>query len=354
MKCATITLLVACIALGAVASDLGNSATQKPRVTTLTPSPIDPQVIRQGGDTFDDAIAIPEIPYTTTGTTSGFTDDYDEACPYSGSTSPDVVYKLIARADIDIDVDLCGSAYDTKVYLYDADMNLVACNDDFYYDDDCGDYVSRLRFAPIIDGTSYYLVVDGYGGEYGEYQLNIREDEYCELDCPAQAYLEGEPPLVDDYEDAYNGGCNSPQYGEPWQDLYGDENGELVFCGVSGWYDYLGSHYRDTDWFYLHVGESGVVELEAEAEWATYFWEVTTFCSMAVLPNILVEECDSGTMTIEALGEIIGFWVGPTVFEPPSYAVDNEYDYVIHFSGLMPVPVATESVSWSAVKALFR
>jgi len=47
---------------------------------------------KQGGDTFDDAIQITVIPDTLIGTTEGFNDDYDEVCPFSGSTSPDVVY----------------------------------------------------------------------------------------------------------------------------------------------------------------------------------------------------------------------------------------------------------------------
>ena len=50
-----------------------------------------PDRSRQGGDTVGDAMVIDELPYYNTGTTEGYTDDYDEECPYSGSTSPDVV-----------------------------------------------------------------------------------------------------------------------------------------------------------------------------------------------------------------------------------------------------------------------
>jgi hypothetical protein len=74
------------------------------------------------------------------GTTVGYTDDYDEVCPFHNSTSPDVVYLLEPEQDMVIDIDMFGSTYDTKIYVYDDAMNLVACNDDFY-----PDYVSKIE-----------------------------------------------------------------------------------------------------------------------------------------------------------------------------------------------------------------
>jgi len=346
MRTKLLILLIG-LATGAVAQHTGTQPVPK---LPAQPSTNVPVPGRQGGNTIDDAVTIPALPYTTTGTTSGFTDDYDEACPYEGSTSPDVVYAISPAADVDVDIDMLGSAYDTKIYLYDNDLALVACNDDYY-----PDYVSRLRFVALLGGAHYFLVIDGYGGDHGDYVLSIREDELCELDCPPDAYPEGEPPLVDDYEDDYNGGCNSPQYGMPWQDLYGDVNGELIFCGVAGWYDYQGSNYRDTDWFLVHVGEAGTVTLTAEAEWSTYFMDVTYDCILHVGQRILVEECGTGSLLYEwTPGSFIPFWVGSTTFEAPGFATDNEYDYVIHFTGLMPQPVAAETASWSGVKELFR
>ena len=49
-----------------------------------------PDRSRQGGNTVDDAVVVPDIPYSNFGTTNGYTDDYDEVCPYSniGSTYP--------------------------------------------------------------------------------------------------------------------------------------------------------------------------------------------------------------------------------------------------------------------------
>ncbi len=179
----------------------------------------------------------------------------------------------------------------------------------------------------------------------------------CVLDCPAGGMAEGEPPLVDDYEDQHNGGCNSYNWDYPFQDLFGDADGELIFCGVSGWYDYHGASYRDTDWFRVYAGDAGVVEVDGDAEVPTYLFDLGIHdCNTpAVIQNILVGECVSGTMTmVYPPGHDIWFWAGPTTFESPGPAVGNEYDYVVHFTGLMPQPVATEAHSWSSVKGLFR
>ena len=44
------------------------------------------------GDVIDNPFVVTGIPFEANGTTEGFNDDYDEVCPYTGSTSNDVVY----------------------------------------------------------------------------------------------------------------------------------------------------------------------------------------------------------------------------------------------------------------------
>ena len=132
----------------------------------------DPQVILQGGDTFLDALVIPSVPYCTSGTTSGYTDDYDEACPYSGSSSPDVVYVYTPPWSMTIPISLCGgSEYDTKFYIYEESYtpgNPLYCNDDL-----CPDYLSEIIEVELQANTTYYIVVDGYGGDYGQYTIDV-------------------------------------------------------------------------------------------------------------------------------------------------------------------------------------
>ena len=300
---------------------------------------------RQGGDTIFDATIIPGLPYSDAGTTAGYNNDYDEVCPYSGSTSPDVVYEYTAPVNIDVNIDLCGSSYDTKLYVYDSGLNLVACNDDFYFSDPCGVYVSKLEGVTLSAGVTYYIVIDGYGGDFGDYILDIQlGPEPCVVECPPGAVAEGEPPLVDGYEDAHNGGCNSPQFGNPFQYLSGQGNNTLQFCGVSGWYD---GNFRDTDWFVVYMGFSGVIEIYIDAEQPVYLYELgPQDCnSVGVVQNVIGGPCLPGYMSIfGAPGAPVWIWAGPTVYSPPGGFIGNEFDYVMTISGIMDGDVPSGTI----------
>jgi len=134
------------------------------------PNVPDPNVILQGGDNIGTAMPITSLPFHDTGMTSGYTNDYDEVCPYPGSTSPDVVYSYVPTASRTLDITLCnGSNYDTKLYVYENTAgNTVACDDDT-----CPGYVSELLGVTVTVGNTYYIVVDGYGGASGNYVIDI-------------------------------------------------------------------------------------------------------------------------------------------------------------------------------------
>ncbi|MEZ4389015.1 MAG: hypothetical protein R3D98_15825 [Candidatus Krumholzibacteriia bacterium] len=333
-------LLILLMAASALAYDLGNTAPPKASSHHTAPPP-DPEVIRQGGDTILDAVLLTWPVVGVTGTTVGYTNDYDEACPYTTSTAPDVVYKFTPERDIVVDIDMLGSAYDTKIYVYDSGFQLIACNDDFY-----PDYVSKIEQLPLSGAAKYYLVIDGYGEEAGDFVLTISEFEPCVVACPAGAQLEGEPPLVDGYQDAYNGGCNSPEFGNPFQSIW-----SWGFCGKSGWFvSPDGSQSRDTDWYELVVPGYGYIEIVGDAEFATYMFELAPQdCgSVAVVQNVVAGPCSEGTITIPGSpGSTVWFWVGPTTFDG-----SGEYDYVL-YTNWWSAAVRTESHSWSTVKQLF-
>ena len=87
-----------------------------------------------GGDTVEDPYIVTGIPFEDSGSTIGFNDDYDEVCPYTGSTSPDVVYSLSTTKQLLLNINTCGEGtnYDTKLYVYQDDIStLHACNDDY-------------------------------------------------------------------------------------------------------------------------------------------------------------------------------------------------------------------------------
>jgi hypothetical protein len=329
----------------AVAFDLGNEKTAKPVVNY--PQNV-PNPDRQGGDTILDAVMVTLPVVDGAGTTAGYNDDYDEVCPYTNSTAPDVVYTFTNDMDAVIDVDLCGSSYDTKVYVYDEGLNLVACNDDFYFDDACGVYVSKIEGLAIMGGVQYFVIVDGYGSDFGDYVINIVEFEPCVVECPAGATLEGEPPLANDYVDLWNGGCNTDPVTGPFQPIT-----DMIFCGVSGFYLSGGSNFRDTDWFLLEIPEGGVLEIVGDAELATYMFELgPQDCgAVGVIQNIPIGPCSEGTMTITGNpGDIVWFWVGPQTFASPDGSDVYEYDYVL----VTNLVTATENHTLTGVKALFN
>jgi len=112
------------------------------------------------GDSCADPVVIPGLPYVDSGDTDLFTDDYDEACP-SESTQPDVVYSYYPTEDVLVDISLCGSDYDTKLYVYATcgESPALACNDD-----GCdGSSRSEIVGLALSGGTAYYVVVDGWG-----------------------------------------------------------------------------------------------------------------------------------------------------------------------------------------------
>jgi hypothetical protein len=128
-----------------------------------------------GGETVDDPIVIGGLPFTAFGSTEFYYDNYDESCPYTGSLSPDVVYSYTATEDGTIDIDLCGEGtyYDTKTYVYENEAgNLVGCNDDAC-NNSHNSFLSQILGQPVFAGNTYYIVIDGYASQFGEYELNI-------------------------------------------------------------------------------------------------------------------------------------------------------------------------------------
>jgi hypothetical protein len=312
---------------------------------------------KEGGEDIMTAWPIPGLPFADTGATCDNLDDYDEACPYTGSDAPDVVYSWSPSYDGACLIDLCGSSYDTKLYVYDSSLTLLACNDDYYSDPDCGIYVSLIEFQEFCSGETYFIVIDGYSGDCGEYVLHI--DEYAlpqpvELECPPGALLEGEPDLTNEYVDSFNGGCDSDppvfQALTPPPGLF-----NLEFCGKSGWYDTGGTSFRDTDWI-------DVVALESEITWSVDVEQLTdcmvvsmTDCSdFSVVQTMMVTPYATETMVIATTpGELVHLVIKPVFSFTPVCFDGHEYDYVFSIEGVEN-PVANEPVSWSALKLLYR
>ena len=306
---------------------------------------------REGGETAEDAFVIAALPFSDTGNTSDNINDYDEVCPYTGSLSPDVVYVWTAAMDGAIDIDMCESGYDTKLYIYENAVtpgDPYACNDDA----DCDlAYRSALLGVPVTGGNSYYIVVDGYGSDMGDYIFTMNE---CPpppppgLDCPAGGVLEGEPVLEAGYVDHYNGGCNSNPYVFQVMNF-------PVLCGKSGWYPTYDSKFRDTDWFPVIADPNGYITASCVAVFDCYLSVLLPVdCNnYQIVYEIICQHEIPGTLEFaHPTGTEVWFRVSPVGLS----GFVGEFDYILELSGISywGDKSAIDDVSWGEVKKMFK
>lgn len=306
--------------------------------------PIEPA--NEGGETVATALAIAALPFNDTGFTCDNVNDYDEVCPYSGSTSGDVVYSYSPAVNEGVDIDLCPSGYDTKVYVYqNAAGNLVACNDDAGAGCGPDGYRSRLLNVPLSAGNTYYIVVDGYGGDCGDYVLAVSSHQPCAATCPPGSQIEGEPACGANYVDAFNGGCNSTP------NVFSPVNCSSI-CGKAGTYLFNGSAYRDTDWYRLTVGAGNFSYSGIGVGYVLRLFVLTGVCPTGVIATTATPDCVPSTPLVWAGPGTFFLFAGTDVFD----GVPCESDYFLSVTGpgIPPCVTATENTSWGKVKGLYQ
>ena len=154
----------------------------------------------------------------------------------------DHLYQFTTTEVTDITLDLCGSSYDTYVYLFDlsngdCDGGAVASNDD-----NCG-VQSSVTYACAPAGT-YVVLVTGSGGAEGNYDLDITINN---CGCPT-------PPANDDpctaiELDASSGTCSYT-------------TGDLTNSTGSGVANPGCANYGGQDvWYYAIVPAGGEIEV---------------------------------------------------------------------------------------------
>jgi hypothetical protein len=222
----------------------------------------------EGGNTPGEGLLIEGLPFADSGDTSDDANIGNPSCAEPGS--PDVWYQIIPEEDIQVTFSLCGSFYDTVLWVLDEGLQEIDCNND------ACDLQSELVCVQLEAGKVHYIGVDGNDGAAGPYQFTASvclPPLPCH-ECLQGSLMEGEPTCYDDYEDNYNGGCNSsPPIFQPIM------SGETV-CGESGVYEVTRELWSDTDWYELQVTELSDITWEGVAEFPLYLiiWDGNEGC----------------------------------------------------------------------------
>ena len=354
------TILTAVLVLGVAASAFATSqfsnniadviAEKNANLSGNVPNPPEIQV---GGETCANATPI-GVPGASSGNTCSRINNYDEACPYTGSTSGDEVY-VISGVSGQVTIDLCNSAYDTKVYVYQGSCpgTLVACNDDACNDPSGNPFRSLVTCVNLNASSTYYVVVDGYFGDCGSYNITTSFSTGCPApcdpeNCPPGALLEGEPVCGTNYVDAYNGGCNSSP------NVFSNIPCDVTVCGAGGNYSFNGLSYRDTDWYAINFESSGANVT------------VTMCASFDAQLAVIDGNAGCGFITI-ICGAVFGpaGWTLSCTYTAPAgdswiFAATSAFSgvpcgspYTLDISTNCE-PAATENTTWGVIKSLYR
>lgn len=282
------------VSIGQVASPPATTALVQRHISKTTPITLAAGV-NAVGDNASDPFIIGSLPFSSSGNTSTYIDDYHEQCPLPLGGARDVVYRYTPPVDQVVTVDLCGSSFDTKVYVYQNAVtpgSPIDCNDDY-----CGTTNTRsyLPAVSMTAGVPYFIVVDGYGVSSGSYTIDIALGQACVwTGCEQGAIAEGENCVV--ATDITNPGCS--QSGQ-FTTLTVDQ----TRCGTI-WADYDGVEPdRDTDWYRasLSAGSVHTVTTRAEFPFSVYVFDVTQGCLGIQGPRFDGHACEELTLELETL-----------------------------------------------------
>jgi hypothetical protein len=352
------TILTAVLVLGIAASafaasEFTNSLADRiaDKNANLSGNIPNPPEVMVGGENCGNATPL-GVPAVSSGNTCARVNDYDEVCPYTGSTSGDEVY-VISGVSGQVTIDLCNSAYDTKVYVYEGSCpgTLIACNDDACNDPQGNPYRSIVSCVNLSASSTYYVVVDGYFGDCGTYNISTYASSGCPEgcdpeNCPPGAVLEGEPVCGTNYVDAFNGGCNSTP------NVFSAVDCNDVVCGAGGTYTFNGLSYRDTDWYEFNLPIAGNVTLTLCASFESLLYSLDLSAGCGFIGVRCGPTFGSAGTTVSCT------YAAPAGLQWPFVATSafagvpcgSPYILTIDCGGI----VATEATSWGGIKGLYR
>ncbi len=110
-----------------------------------------------------------QIPFTKQGYLCDETDDWD----VQSSDGKDKAFLVYLPNQNEIEITLCSALtdYDTKLEIFNLDRTTTGLYNDDYDDCTYDDYHSAIN--GVLSAGYYYIVVDGYGGDCGNYELSV-------------------------------------------------------------------------------------------------------------------------------------------------------------------------------------
>lgn len=208
---------------------------------------------------------IKALPFNDTGDTSDNVDNRNVTgvfdCPFMQGGGKDVFYSIVSLTDIEVTISLCGSDFDTRLYVLDATLIPIACNDDECRDTEGHPTLrSELDCVALAAGEQYFIGVDGFdANESGPYVISVTQCEPVPpFMCPKGSSDEGETCVVGQ-PDTFNVGCSDPKTTPVFSPI---ACGETI-CGTS-WADTVGGGLRDVDWYQIETDEPATLTLEGQ------------------------------------------------------------------------------------------
>jgi hypothetical protein len=123
------------------------------------------------------------------------------------------------------------------------------------------------------------------------------------------------------------------------QEIPGRDDATQVFRGVSGWYPFSGSSYREADRFTARLGPTGLLELRGDAERPLDLVErgPPDGNSVAVVECAIPGPGSENVMTVAGfLDGLVSLGAGPATFGSPDGNHPRSFGYVLHLDGAEP------------------
>jgi hypothetical protein len=151
-----------------------------------------------------------------------------------------------------------------------------------------------------------------------------------------------------------NSGCNDSSGVQPFQHLAGAGGERLLFCGHGG---RVVAGTRDTDWFTIAIGSTGVLEWTMDAEQPGFGFLIgPQDCDSVAVQEVLeAGPCQISSLTLTGEpDEVLWLWVSAVEFSLPGGFQGHEFLFSCEFQGLADGIIATEGMSLDRIKSLYR